>query len=69
MDADNQERLLALARGKHAGKVRLFLDYGSSGRREVPDPYYGGANGFEDVLDLIEEAADGLLDELLAQSP
>lgn len=69
MDADNHERLLGIARDTHAGKVRLFLEYGASGRREVPDPYYGGANGFEDVLDLIEEAADGLLDELLAQSP
>lgn len=69
MDADNHERLLGLAHEIHAGKVRLLLEYGRSGRREVPDPYYGGANGFEDVLDLIEEAADGLLDELLAQSP
>lgn len=69
MDADNHERLLVLASDTHAGKVRLFLEYGASGRREVPDPYYGGANGFEDVLDLVEEAAEGLLNELLAQSP
>ena len=32
--------------------------------REVPDPYYGGATGFEEVLDLLEQAADGLLAQL-----
>jgi protein-tyrosine phosphatase len=37
------------------------------GRRSVPDPYYGGAAGFEEVLDLLEEAAQGLLREILAQ--
>jgi protein-tyrosine phosphatase len=35
---------------------------------DVPDPYYGGAVGFERVLDLVEEAARGLLDEVMAQS-
>jgi protein-tyrosine phosphatase len=35
--------------------------------RAVPDPYYGGAQGFEEVLDLLEEAAEGLLHELLAK--
>jgi protein-tyrosine phosphatase len=32
--------------------------------REVPDPYYGGANGFERVLDMVEDAAQGLLEEI-----
>jgi protein-tyrosine phosphatase len=45
--------------------VRLFLDFApQAGRREVPDPYYGEAQGFEDVLDLIEQAARGLLQEI-----
>lgn len=35
--------------------------------RTVPDPYYGGAQGFEEVLDLLEEAASGLMQELLAR--
>jgi protein-tyrosine phosphatase len=35
---------------------------------DVPDPYYGGPVGFEHVLDLVEEASKGLLDELLALS-
>ncbi len=43
----------------HAGKLRLFLD-----GRDVPDPYYGGAEAFEQVLDLVEDAARSLLDHL-----
>jgi protein-tyrosine phosphatase len=35
---------------------------------DVPDPYYGGAVGFERVLDLVEEAAAGLLEEVMAQA-
>jgi protein-tyrosine phosphatase len=40
----------------------------SADLEDVPDPYYGGAVGFERVLDLVEEASTGLLDELLALS-
>ncbi|MDO6440553.1 MULTISPECIES: low molecular weight protein-tyrosine-phosphatase [unclassified Marinobacter] len=40
---------------------KLFLEYGRSGLAEVPDPYFGGEDGFEEVLDLIEEAGEGLL--------
>ena len=43
---------------------RLFLEFGRSGHAEVPDPYYGGEDGFDRVLDLIEGGADGLLDAL-----
>ena len=47
-------------------EVRLLLEYASeSPHREVPDPYYGGERGFEQVLDLVEEACEGLLEELL----
>lgn len=42
----------------------LFLHYGRSSHDEVPDPYYGGEKGFETVLDLIQEASEGLLAEL-----
>lgn len=40
---------------------RLFLSFGQSSHPEVPDPYYGGDDGFEMVLDLIHEAGEGLL--------
>lgn len=46
-------------------RIRLFLDYSpEAGVAEVPDPYYGGPNGFEDVLDLIEAASRGLCNAL-----
>ena len=46
-------------------KVMLFLDFADNFEEsEVPDPYYGGANGFRYVLDLIEDASDGLLAKL-----
>ena len=50
--------------GQHADKVRLFLEYSSGPETEVPDPYYGGATGFERVLDLVEDASNALLESL-----
>jgi len=42
--------------------VRLFLEFApDAGSAEVPDPYYGGASGFEQVLDLVEAASRGLI--------
>ena len=65
MDDDNHAALLELAAEEHHPKVRLLLEFaGDAGRRNVPDPYYGGMLGFERVLDLVEEAMAGLLDEL-----
>ena len=45
-------------------KLGLFLEYGRPDVEEIPDPYYGGQRGFDYVLDLVEEASDGLLDKL-----
>lgn len=45
----------------------LFLQYGCSDRDEVPDPYYGGEDGFEQVLDLIHDAGEGLLAHIREQ--
>lgn len=67
MDAQNLDHLLGMAPAHRRDRVRLFLDFAPDlGRREVPDPYYGGATGFEDVLDLIEAASRGLLAALAA---
>ena len=61
MDGINLEDLEALAPGR---AVRM-LDFAPHlPERDVPDPYYGGGEGFERVLDLIEVAAEGLLDEV-----
>ena len=62
MDTPVLERLRVLAPGGRHERLGLFLDYAPAlGRRDVPDPYYGGAAGFEEVLDLVEEGARGLL--------
>jgi protein-tyrosine phosphatase len=62
MDSDNATHLLRLAPAGQRDRVRLFLDYApQAGVTDVPDPYYGGEAGFEQVLDLVEEAARGLL--------
>lgn len=62
MDLHNRELLLQRCPAEHRGKVRLFLEFAEGAAvREVPDPYYGGAQGFEEVLDLVEDAAEGLL--------
>lgn len=65
MDNANLEDLLKIAPGHLHHKVMLFLDFAENFEEtEVPDPYYGGANGFRYVLDLIEDASDGLLAKL-----
>jgi len=46
----------------------LFLDFSDGDVRETPDPYYGSGDGFERVLDLIENGADGFLDHLEDES-
>jgi protein-tyrosine phosphatase len=64
MDHDNLAILEEQVEAAHREKLRLFLDFASGPEREVPDPYYGGATGFERVLDLVEDASRGLLEEL-----
>jgi protein-tyrosine phosphatase len=62
MDEQNYRRLQRIAPAEHRHRLRLFLEFAPQlGRRDVPDPYYGGPTGFEDVLDLVEEASRGLL--------
>jgi protein-tyrosine phosphatase len=70
MDKDNLDELLERAPGEHRDKVRLFLDFAGTERAaEVPDPYYGGASGFERVLDLVEQASERLLQRIRAGLP
>lgn len=62
MDAENLANLRAICPAGLDEKVRLFLEFAPNRpEREVPDPYFGGESGFERVLDMIEEAAHGLL--------
>ena len=65
MDLDNLSHLKQVAPAQHHEKLALFMDYGSARQgEEVPDPYYGGAQGFELVLDMAEDAAQGLLQQI-----
>ena len=65
MDMSNQDDLQAICPAGLEDKIHLFLNFSNnSSKKEVPDPYYGGGNGFETVLDLIEGAADGLIAHL-----
>lgn len=61
MDAHNRDVLLASAPPQYRNRVRLFTSFGDGPARDIPDPYYGGAQGFERVLDMVENAAQGLL--------
>jgi len=62
MDDDNHHDLTAICPSGEERRLSLFMDYvPNAGRRDVPDPYYGGGNGFEVVLDLVEDASEGLL--------
>jgi protein-tyrosine phosphatase len=68
MDKKNLRDLNAILPDGTRAKLALFLDYARKAELiEVPDPYYGGPQGFELVLDLVEDAAHGFLQDLMAQ--
>ena len=68
MDHSNLSHLKQLAPSTFRGKIDLFLNYSSSEVSEVPDPYYqAGDKGFYQVIDLIEEASEGLINVLEAR--
>ena len=69
MDEQNLRELRRRAPAHRHERIRLMMEFGpDASLRAVPDPYYGGPQGFEQVLDLLEEAAEGLLQELLSQA-
>jgi len=66
MDGSNVEELARLAPKEARYKIRRFLDFAPHvGTKDVPDPFFGGHEGFDHALDLIEEAARGLLLSLI----
>jgi protein-tyrosine phosphatase len=74
MDRENLRELRALAPDERArAKVRLLREFDpaavAAGELDVPDPYYGGARGFDRVLDLVQSACRGLLADLRAADP
>jgi protein-tyrosine phosphatase len=67
MDSANYEELTQLAPKEARHKIRQFLDFApQTGTRDVPDPFFGGSEGFDHALDLIEAGARGLLADLLS---
>jgi protein-tyrosine phosphatase len=69
MDQQNLDTLQQHAPAAARDRIRLFLEFApDAAATEVPDPYYGGANGFEEVLDLVEAAARGLLQHVRTES-
>ncbi|MBK9160325.1 MAG: low molecular weight phosphotyrosine protein phosphatase [Nitrosomonadales bacterium] len=65
MDRANLAILQRIAPPDSGTQTRLFLEFARHhAEREVPDPYYGGADGFERVLDMVEDAAEGLLQHI-----
>ncbi len=69
MDNDNLAAVKSLIKDHKNpvnSKIKLILSYSKNSQlEEVPDPYYGGQNGFDKVLDLLDDAIDGLIDSLI----
>lgn len=69
MDRSNYRDLVGLVHGGRYDHVRLLSDYlETDWPREVPDPYYGGDEGFDYVLDMLQAACPAILDELMSLS-
>ncbi len=68
MDEGHRTHMARLAKPSQAHKIRKMTEFARRhpGWQDVPDPYYGEREGFEQVLDLLEDAAEGLLEELRA---
>jgi protein-tyrosine phosphatase len=65
LDRLNHATLIERSPPEHHARIRTLLEYAGAGvPGDVPDPYYGDARGFDDVLDLVQSAADGLLAEI-----
>ena len=65
MDQDNYDILLSSSPKEHRDKIKMFLSFAPTlTSREVPDPYYGGPGGFDQVFDMVEAGSRGLLDDI-----
>jgi protein-tyrosine phosphatase len=62
MDRGHLKLLRAASPPQHRHKIRLYLEFAGMPDTDVPDPYYGGPDGFEQVLDVTEAASRGLLE-------
>jgi len=66
MDCSNLEYLKNIKDKSQPAKLHLFMDFANGlDNKEVPDPYYGGENGFEQVFDMVQSASEGLLQHII----
>ncbi len=64
MDRENLRDLRSLESGPPSRKIRLFRDLDPEGGVDVPDPYYGGAQGFQEVFDIVDRSCRSILDHI-----
>ena len=70
MDRDNLAELERMSSGTEgAAELHLLRDFDPAGEGEVPDPYYGGASGFEAVYEMVSRSCEAFLDHVLAKGP
>lgn len=71
MDKSNYSNIFRLSNARaHASKISLIRKFDrDEGSGEVPDPYYGGERGFQEVFDILDRSMDGFIEHLLAKSP
>ena len=66
MDEQNYEILFDISPQEYRDKIKMFLSFSpTSSVREVPDPYYGGPGGFDQVFDMVEAGSRGLLEDIM----
>lgn len=66
MDSSNHADLAAMP-GADPARLRMMREFAGEPGLDVPDPYYGGEDGFEEVLDILERSCDGLITEIRGQ--
>lgn len=66
MDSSNLRKLQALEHNRRGYELVLMRNFDSLGiNQDVPDPYYGGENGFQEVFDILDRSTEGLLDHII----
>ena len=68
MDRSNQKNMLAVLPDR-SKEVHLMRDFDPVQNGDVPDPYYGGINGFDQVFEILDRSIDKLIDQLLTENP
>jgi len=65
MDRSNYQNILKLKNAtKHLDKIKLMREFDPAGRGDVPDPYYGGEDSFQEVFDILDRSIDGFISHL-----